>query len=506
VVDVQCERCGTSYALDASRLGEGGARVRCARCGHVFLVPKSAETPPAPTPTASSAPESTRREWRVRRRDGSLSSLRELTTLQRWIVEEKLGREDEVGLDGENWRVLGTIPDLGAFFTAADAKARVAALEEELARLKQVAPPASVATDIAAAFSGALATPEAAATPAVEAPRPRAATRTVTSFAPTPPPTLGEPAPAIRPAPANEGAKEPAFTRTAAGLGVAPADDWEPPKLRRGLGAWVVVVLLLVLLGSVGVWAYFYIWLPEKQRAQEEQSRNSQLQQAQTEHEVQVRAAEARAKEELLQSLAAGAVRDAGAPAVPDAGLLPRGSLESLPQPAPLATAAEARVPTPTLVAVPLPPARANSPAGDASGDGDSPALATVAAPAARGTPLTFEEWMAEADRRRTHERASSALAGYDRALALKPLRAEAHAGRGLALLDLGRRQEALAEFQRALELDPRDGVAVLGLAETYRSLGRSDEARHAYQRYLDGWPGGAEARAARAALESLKE
>ena len=75
-----------------------------------------------------------------------------------------------------------------------------------------------------------------------------------------------------------------------------------------------------------------------------------------------------------------------------------------------------------------------------------------------------------------------------------------------MALLDLGRRTEALTQFQRALELDPRDGVAVLGLAEAYRSLGRSEEARRAYQRYLSGWPGGTEARAARAALDSLKE
>jgi tetratricopeptide (TPR) repeat protein len=441
----------------------------------------------------------------VRRRDGSLSSLRELTTLQRWIVEGKLGREDEVGLDGENWRVLGTIPDLGAFFAAADAQARVVALEEELARLKLLAPASAVGTDLAGAVSEALATPEAAA--ALEAPRPRAPARTLTSAGPTSPPTLREPAPPIRPAPATEGAKEPAFTRTAAGLGVAPADDWEPPKLRRGVGAWAVVVLLLVSLASAGVWAYFYLWLPERQRAHEEQSRSNQLEQAQTEHEVQVRAAEQRAKQELLQSLAAGEVRDAGAPAAPDAGLLPRGSREAPPTGTPpLAAPAEARVPTPTLVAAPSPPASAKRPAGDPSGEGDSPAVATAAPPAARGAPLTFEEWMAEADRRRTHERASSALAAYDRALALKPLRSDAHAGRGLALLDLGRRQEALAQFQRALELDPRDGVAVLGLAETYRSLGRSEEARRAYQRYLDGWPAGAEARAARAALESLKE
>ena len=113
---------------------------------------------------------------------------------------------------------------------------------------------------------------------------------------------------------------------------------------------------------------------------------------------------------------------------------------------------------------------------------------------------------MAEATRRRTHERAASALSAYDQALELQPRSAEAHAGRGLALLDLGRRHEAIVEFQRTLELDPRDGVAVLGLAETYRSLGRVEEARSAYQRYLEGWPGSSEAGAARAALESLKE
>ena len=113
---------------------------------------------------------------------------------------------------------------------------------------------------------------------------------------------------------------------------------------------------------------------------------------------------------------------------------------------------------------------------------------------------------MAEATRLRTHERVSSALEAYENALALQPRSAEAHTGRGLALLELGRRHEALLEFNRALEVDPRDGVAVLGLAETYRSLGRVEEARAAYQRYLEGWPGSSEASAARAALQSLKE
>ena len=436
-----------------------------------------------------------RREWRVRRRDGSLSSLRELTTLQRWIVEGTLSREDEIGLDGETWRMLGTIPDLGVFFVAADAKAQLASVEAELALLKSKAPGNASRPDVAGVVSS-----EAGAAAPTPSPSPPA--RVLTREAPSapsfsPPPVLREAPHPSRAAPSTPNLPEPAFTRTAAGLGLAPTDDWEPPKLSRGLGAGVVLLLLFLGLGAAGAWAYVRIWLPEQQRAREEQERNGELQQKQQEHDAQLHAAEQKAKEELLQALAAGKAQDGGVQSPPDAGPPPRGALEPVPA---LAPPAEARVSVPTLVAAPLRP-----PGGPSDSSEASPA-ATTAPPALHGTAQTFEDWMAEADRRRTHERASSALAAYDRALGLKPLRSDAHAGRGLALLDLGRRPEALAEFQRALELDPQDGIAVLGLAETYRALGRSEEAGRAYQRYLDGWPGGADARAARAALESLKE
>jgi predicted Zn finger-like uncharacterized protein len=491
-VDVHCERCGTSYSLDESRLKEGGARVRCARCGHVFLVPNAPEAPPGPG-VASPPPagESVRREWRVRRRDGSRASLRELTTLQRWIVEGKLGREDEVGLDGENWRVLGTIPDLGAFFSAADARERVAALEEELARLKLSEPPKPA---VATSLASPLAAPEPPR-PA-EPPRPPPPTLPTVAAKPVSPPSARE-SPLVIPGPAP---KEPAFTRTTAGLGVAPTDDWEPPKLHRGVGMRLLVLLLILLVAAALVGAYFYAWKPQLLRAREEEARNSQLEREQTEREATVRAAEQRAKDELLLSLASAGGRDAGAGTLPDAGRAPRGSLDAPAAPPP--SPADTPISAPTLVAAPAPPADATGQPAEAPGAES----AAGSPPAAHGAPQTFDEWMGEADRRRTHERAAAALAAYDRALALKPSRSDAHAGRGLALLDLGRRTEALTEFQRALELDPRDGVAVLGLAETYRSLGRSEEARRAYQRYLEGWPGGAEARAARAALESLKE
>jgi len=472
-VEVQCERCGTGYALDESRLGTAGGRVRCARCGHVFVVQRPGAEAPAPAPARPAAADGLRREWRVRRRDKSISSLRELTTLQRWIVEGKLSREDEVGLDGQNWRPLGSIPDLGAFFAAADALARVATLEAELARVGAAAAPPPVEAPSPPAPTEAprvLETPPATPSPVPAAPTPAAPQEAIL------PPRRAPP----RLSPSGE---EPAFTRSSAGLAVVPTDDWEPPRLRRGMGAWLVLLLLVLGLAAAGALAYFYIWLPEAQRAREEQARTSQLQREQAEHEAKLKAAEQRAKEELLQSLAAAAARDAG-PALPgDAGPPPQGLLQA-PEPA---TAQEV---TPALPASALPP------------------HGTTQAKAAPTPPLrkTYEDWMAEATRRRTHERISSALEAYDEALALQPQSAEAHTGRGLALRDAGRRHEALLEFHRALELDPRDGVAVLGLAETYRSLGRVEEARAAYQRYLEGWPGTSEAGTARAALERLKE
>ncbi|HXX32185.1 MAG TPA: tetratricopeptide repeat protein [Myxococcaceae bacterium] len=492
-MDVRCERCGTSYALDESRLGEGGARVRCARCGHVFLIQRTGSPPPPPP---AGAP--LRREWKVRGRDGSVSSFRELTTLQRWIVERKLGRDDEIGLDGENWKRLGSIPDLAPFFEVVVAAGRARELEAELARAR-AAPVPAAGVDLSSAVTAVLEPP--VAPEAAEAPP---AVRAEAARPPAPPPATSTstgaavPPQRRRTAPAMPALGEPAFTRTRSALGLPTSDDWEPPRLKRGAAPRVLLLLLaLAAVGGALYWAYVGIYLPEEARAREVRARAARAEQEQREQDERQRAAEQRAKQELLQALSAS-VPDGGAAAGADGGQ-PRGSLETRPPPAAQAPPADTPLPARALQTGDA------SAAGPPDGGAGGPALASVG-PERRGPPQTFEEWMAEGHRRRTHERAAGALAAYDRALALAPGRAEAHTGRGLALLDLGRRTEALAEFQRALELDPRDGIAVLGMAETYRSLGRTEEARRAYQRYLDGWPGGSESRAARAALESLKE
>lgn len=71
----------------------------------------------------------------------------------------------------------------------------------------------------------------------------------------------------------------------------------------------------------------------------------------------------------------------------------------------------------------------------------------------------------------------TAACAIFEAALSLQPNLAEAHYGRGAALLALGRPDAAIGAFDQALALRP-DHVAIrLDRGVAYRALGRSDEA-----------------------------
>ena len=162
-MEVRCERCKTQYELDDSRVSETGVTVQCTTCHHVFVVKKKAlvvtmavkpgqqspatpvplgNAPPAPPPAgirplgtpireappvgtasptqgngdaapvlppAAVAPGERSREWRVRQASGNLFTLKDLTTLQKWIVERKVSRDDEISLTGDSWKRLGDI-------------------------------------------------------------------------------------------------------------------------------------------------------------------------------------------------------------------------------------------------------------------------------------------------------------------------------------------------------------------------------------------------------------
>jgi len=107
-MDVRCERCSTEYDFEDSRIPAQGLAVKCSSCGHVFRVYRGgADAEPAADG-----------QWLVRRADGRIVRFKEMTTLQRWIVERKVTRNDEISKTGKAWKRLGEISELVPFFSA----------------------------------------------------------------------------------------------------------------------------------------------------------------------------------------------------------------------------------------------------------------------------------------------------------------------------------------------------------------------------------------------------
>jgi predicted Zn finger-like uncharacterized protein len=119
-MDVRCDRCQTEYELDDDSVTETGASVQCTTCGHTFVVgPDGAvvagqRTPPGGTIEMAAGPQVP--EWLLATEDGQTHRFRDLTTLQKWVVERKVTREDRVSHKGGLWRHLAEVPELDPFF------------------------------------------------------------------------------------------------------------------------------------------------------------------------------------------------------------------------------------------------------------------------------------------------------------------------------------------------------------------------------------------------------
>lgn len=48
VITITCPSCSSSFPVDPAKIPEGGVKVRCSSCGHVFRVEKPAEPEPVP--------------------------------------------------------------------------------------------------------------------------------------------------------------------------------------------------------------------------------------------------------------------------------------------------------------------------------------------------------------------------------------------------------------------------------------------------------------------------
>src|SRR5882672_6899848 len=137
-MDVSCPRCKTEYEFDDARVPENGVTVKCTSCNHVFRVRKKSAPPQQQVKVSDEtlpfrqgmAPvQAAVREWKVRQPSGNIFSFKELTTLQKWIVERKVSRDDEISLTGEAWKRLGNIAELASFFQIVDDAKKVHELE-----------------------------------------------------------------------------------------------------------------------------------------------------------------------------------------------------------------------------------------------------------------------------------------------------------------------------------------------------------------------------------------
>ncbi|MEK7706178.1 MAG: tetratricopeptide repeat protein [Myxococcota bacterium] len=215
-MEVRCERCAAGYQFDESRVPPSGLQVKCSSCGHVFRV----HAPMAATPASAAQ---TPPQWMVRRASGDNFQFRELTTLQRWIVERKVSRNDQISQNGQAWKRLGDIAELEAFFQAVDGAAKT-----------QMLP-----------------TPAPAPQP-LQAPTPIAAWERSPQPMPQAPVSgnwqMGAPQPAMSAPVASIHVHQ-----ASAGVSAVDDDDDDFAVRRGGKGKWIFLIVLLVVGAGVAV-------------------------------------------------------------------------------------------------------------------------------------------------------------------------------------------------------------------------------------------------------------
>ncbi len=469
-MDVSCPQCKTEYEFEDARIPDDGLTVKCTQCAHVFRMKKKA--PELPRPTEDSQPG---REWRLKQASGTIFNFRRLTTLQKWIVERKVQKEDEISLTGDSWKRLGDIAELASFFQVVDdaARAEARASAPRPPDLAGMIPPPPVPlpeSPIKPALTDTLPGPGFSALP----PLPPAASRG--------PSSMSGPASEV---PNNETIRGNVFSLPPASNPAAPPLQMMPPRRsapgnvqaaerdsdiqltkQGGMMKWVAVALMILGLGG-GAAYYFIVFAPQQELAAAERA------EAARQAEIERTSKEALTAQQKAAELAAKARADAeAAAAVVDAGP---------------AAAVDAGAPVAVVAAVP-----------------DAGAI-DAAAPKLPPRPKDFDQLMAEAERLRARDKSDQAIALFAKAAELKPQRVEPQAGGGFAYLDMGKLAEAEAAFRGALQVNPRYGPALIGMAESSKGLGKKDQAIEYYQKYLEVLPEGTEAKMAKGAIERLK-
>jgi predicted Zn finger-like uncharacterized protein len=496
-MDVRCDRCQTEYELDDESIGGSGASVQCTTCGHTFVVSRqgsvrigtppgglgSAETP-APVPRVSqpmaqapasvpvSAPPAVP-EWVLATEEGQTHRLRDLTTLQKWVVERRVTRGDRVSHRGGAWRALGELEELRPFFDVVDQADR---------------------------HTGA--PPVAEAARAVRATMP-ATPRVVGSQSRHSPlePDEGDLTARAR----RSRAPEPFLE---ASIADAPDDEDLSMALKpRRTGLKVFGALLFMGAAAGAAWFMF-----KDPHAFHLKSGTPVPASAPTASSAAAAAPGAAPTPPPPPPPPAAAEPPAPKPAAEAQAPDPKPATEAKPEaevtPAAKAGEAEAKGAEAKLDAAKLGAAKPTGPKPAAESKSDAKVGETKAASEAKveAKPRSYEQLVAEGDRALENGQSAKAQKLYDEALRQQPNGVAAMTGSAYVLLDRHRSLAAIGVFKQVLSNAPHYAPALFGLGEAYRSQGETPHALEAYKNYLEQSPTGSDAPAARRQIKELGE
>ncbi len=549
-MDVRCDKCNSEYELDDNRVTPQGVSVKCTSCGHVFRVARSAPSTKQPTTG----------DWMIRQASGSVFKFKELTTLQRWIVERRVTRDDEISKTGDTWKRLGDILELASFFQVAEQAAIVPQqqnteasvsrpdVSEESPRRSSLGLIAGIAVvavtiivclvlfrqQIAAAFRQVPDTSK----PVAQVSGAVAEKHIVSGYK-----ELHKDTPASFLAAEQEFEKaltlQPTSTAALAGATLALC-DWaelareESQQIDGNLKAAAAgkgkispaeITALATELGkkqadaavkTERAFAYMKRTI-ELDKADRDgllaASRYYALTNAQEAFGGISEKASTTLANNAEYSYSLGKLKRLDDTNIEAAKTAFQNAIDNEPDHvgaryhlAEIAVKQGDKVRASALIEEIL----KRSPS-----HGRALALKKVVETPTKvdpppkdeprpAAPETFDQLLSRANRARHAERVKLAMEFYGRALELKPDNAEALTGLGLCYIDSEQPGNAIAQFQKALAANSRYSDAHMGLAEAYRSRGQKRDAVKHYQRYLDLAPDGNEASVAREALKQL--
>jgi hypothetical protein len=415
----------------------------------------------------------------MRKLDGDILYFQGLSTLQKWIVDRTVTRQDEISKTGKKWKPLGEIGELSSFFLVADS---IEGIERGDV---QVTPPsvAIAASPERVAASAELLSREPVASeppvrePVVPAETPAWATSGLQDEFVDP---MEAPPPAQPEVKWSEPVQEPSGDwsigegekgKPSMSMSLDMATELAPPEpleASRAMGGTYddplgddggrsklpVVLLLLIVLALVGlglVYAFQPSWLG------------------------------------IGADDTAVPVADAGRVAAivetPDAGTSSV-EVEAAAEPPPVVKKKSLR----PKVAVEDSVRGKRKPSAKDTGAGGG----------------GFDASIRRARKNLNAGKYADALADYKRASAARPNNISALCGVGRAYMALGQHAAAIKSYQRALGMSPTNGLALVGLSDAYRRSGQTQLAVKNYKTYLSHHPIGPTAQRVRRNLKAM--